>query len=172
MNRTVLTIGTLAGIAGVYYAALGRGHLAEIHALEREFGDSYSRYEQSDQQAQRTAELKACVRELEQWRDELAARTKAGASTAPLPATATALSGEGLTIDRAELLPADATVPIPHDRMRVVVTGTFADVFRAIGKLENGAPPARVTDLLLRGRPDSAALTGDLTIVRTGGALR
>ena len=172
MNRTVLTIATLAGIAAVYYAALGRGHLAEIRALEREFGDSYSRYDESDHEAQRTAELQACKRELEQWRDELAARTKGDPTAAPLAATTAALQSEGLKIERSELLPADASLALPHDRVRVVVSGTFADVFRAIGKLENGAPPARVTDLLLRGQPDSALLSGDLTIVRTGGAFR
>ncbi len=168
MNRTVLTIATLAGIAGAYYAVLGRGHLAEITALERRFGDAYNRYDAADREAQRTAELQQCARELENWRDELAARAAVDAAVAPLPAATAAFAAEGLTIERAELLPADTTLAMPHDRLRVVVAGSFASVFRAIAKLENASPTARVTELAIRGRPGANTLSGDLTIVRTG----
>jgi hypothetical protein len=169
MRRGLLTMVTLGGLAGAYYGTIGRHHHNEIARLNREIDAAYEAFERANAESAQTAALQQTVDHLEDWRITLRRRVQFDAAGSPaLLAVRTALEQAGLTVEQAETLPVEPALKLPHQRMRVAVSGTFGNVFVAVQGIENSTPPTRVTDLLVRNAAAPGRVRAELVIVRTG----
>ncbi len=165
MNRAVSTLVVLAGIAGCYFAVIGRGHFAELAALRAASLAAYDRFETADEETRREPELLACLQSLEQWRTDLRdSLTLVGEATSLMIAATDQLEKDGLVVERSDALAPDGAIARPHRRIRVVVNGTLAALFSAVRNLENAALPTRVTDLSLLTGADGSSVRGEMTI--------
>ena len=61
MNRRLLTVLTLSGLAIAYHGTLARVHHAHIADGQRELDDAYAEYEAATAEAMRTAALRQSV---------------------------------------------------------------------------------------------------------------
>ncbi len=166
MNRTLSSFALLAGIAGAYLVSLGRAHFAEIAAQRAAAQAAYERFDRGEAEMAREAELLACLRDLDHWRDQLRPNvTFAGEATSILLATTTQLENAGLVVERSEAMPPNTQLTRPHCRMHVTVSGRLASLFHAVCNLENAPLPTRVTDLTLQSGADSDSVRGEMTIV-------
>lgn len=169
MNRAVLTIVTLGGIAAAYFATVGRHHQAQIAAYNREIDDAYETFERANAEAAQTKTLLATVDTLELWQRELHTRLHFDpVANPPLLATKTVLEHAGLVVEQAETLSPDQALLRPHQRLRIVVSGPFGKLFAALRQLENSTPPTRVTELAVRPTADQVQVRAEFTVVRTG----
>lgn len=173
MSQGLWTFVALAALAGGYHALFGRSHLAAIATQHQRVEADYARRQAAEQQAERTERLQQCADALARWRAELAGKmAPRDPGTPPLVVTTRTLEQDRLVVERSEALPADATLALPHDRVRVAVSGRFADLFRAVLRMENSWPPARVVDLSLQSDAAGATVRGELTVVLMRGQPR
>ena len=105
-------------------------------------------------------QLEARVDEL---RDHL---TRDPAAPPFLLATSATLQSFGLETERAEILPDEQRPPLSHERMHLVVSGAFRDLFRFVQHVENSRPPSRVTALSVHATPVVGVVQADLFLVR------
>lgn len=167
MRQAGWTLGLLGGLAGAWFATLGRGHLAEIGRLHAGIDASYREVEATEQmQAEARLQQQRHDRLL-QWHAELQTRLRLDPVTRPpLFLTTAALERAGLAIESADVLADEAGLDLPHQRQRLVVSGRFADLFQALAGLEHGAPPARLLELRLRGN-GNGRVRAECTLLRT-----
>jgi hypothetical protein len=119
MNRTMSSFAMLAGIAGAYLLSLGRAHLAEVDAQRAASLGAYQRFERSEAEAAREAELLDSLQILEGWRDELRPTlTLAGEATSFLLAITSQLRSDGVVVERSEAMSPDSRLPRPHAACR------------------------------------------------------
>lgn len=170
MNRALVSIATLGGIAVAYYATVGRYHQLQIDAHNREIDLAYAAFEHANAEAAQAPALESAVATLEQWRDELRSQLHFDPVTdPPLLQIKQMLEQAGLTV-AAETLGTSPELRLPHQRLRIVVTGSFADLFTALQRLENSTPPTRVRELSVKPSGDQAKVRAEFVVVRTGGA--
>ncbi|MBL9079443.1 MAG: hypothetical protein JNL08_18215 [Planctomycetes bacterium] len=171
MNRRLLAALTLAAIPATYYATLGRHHHARIAASHAELDAAYAEYDAATEEAARAASLQRDVDELQRWHDQLRARLRFDPVADPaVLAIRPLLQQAGLAVLQAETIGDNGRWSMPHERVRVVVTGRFGDLFAAVQQLENATPPTRVTSLNVRANADQTTVRAELEIARTGGA--
>lgn len=168
MNHTTGTFLVLTGLVGVWFAVFGRGHLAAIAAHRATMNAAYDRYERVELETAQATLLERADAELSRWRDELDGQLTAAGKPPLLLATTSALKADRLTVERAEAINADPGLG-PNQRVRVAITGTFADLFRAVTNVENSLPPTRVTELTVQAGTDGTSVRGEMIVVRTGG---
>lgn len=169
MNRGLLTLLTLGGIAGAYWGTLGHRHQRQIDALNLEIEAAYAAFERANSESAQAATLQASVDTLSQWQQDLATRLHFDPVANPaLLELKPAFERGGLTVVRAESLSVDTGLRLPHERMRFLVTGTFADLFGVLHRLENTTLPTRVTELGIKAATEPGRVSAEVTIVRTG----
>jgi hypothetical protein len=171
MNRTAWTLASLAGLAGGYYLAIGRLHQTELSSLRRGIDAAYTEYDLAEAESVRAIPLQQVVDDLGHWQAELQTRLdKGGNATPPLLAVRATFLAQGLAVERSEALPGDTSLPMRHQRLRLVVAGSFPGLFEAIRQLEDAAPPARVTELRVTRTAGTGRIRAEMTIVRTEGS--
>jgi hypothetical protein len=169
MNRIVLSIVTLGGIAGAYYATVGRHHQSQIAAYNREIDAAYEAFEHANAEVAQTQALQDTVDTLELWQGDLRSQLRFDAvASPPLLLIKALLEKSGLTIEQAETLAPNAALLWSHQRLRIVATGTFANLFAALQQLENSAPPTRVSEFVVRPTNDQGRVRAEFVVVRTG----
>ena len=169
MNRLVLTIVTLGGIAAAYYATVGRHHQAQIEACNREIDAAYEAFELANAEALQTKALQTAVDALELWQADLHTQLRFDpVGNPPLLAIKAMLEQAGLVVDQAETLAGNQNLARPHQRLRIVVSGPFGNLFTALRRLENSTPPTRVTELSVRPAGDQIQIRAEFTVVRSG----
>ncbi|MBL8728005.1 MAG: hypothetical protein JNM25_06215 [Planctomycetes bacterium] len=169
MNRIVLSIVTLSGISVAYYATVGRHHQAQIAACNREIDAAYDAFDRANSEAAQTQSLQDTVATLELWQTELGAQLRFDpVASPPLLLIKALLEQAGLTIEQAETLSPNPALTLAHQRLRIVATGPFGNLFAGLQRLENSAPPTRVTDLVVRPTNDEVQVRAEFVVVRTG----
>ncbi|MBL8755703.1 MAG: hypothetical protein JNK15_20575 [Planctomycetes bacterium] len=168
MNPTATTSILFTGVVAAWFAAFGYRHFAALDSLRLELAGCYARAEASEAEIERGALLARCAEDLDTWDRELAPLLRRPTDASPLLLAAqTAMKADGLAIERAEALSPDTSWKRPHERIRAAVTGTFGQVFQALTRLENTAPPTRVVEFTLQSSPDGATVRAELVVVRT-----
>jgi hypothetical protein len=167
MNGTATTSILFTGVVAAWFAAFGYRHFAALESLHGELTGCYARAEAAEAELERATVLTHCTDELDTWERELAPLLRNRADAPLLLAAQTSLKAAGLSIERAEAVATDAALKRPNERIRVLVSGTFGQVFGALNHLENEAPPTRVTEFTLTAPPDGSAVRADLLVVRT-----
>ncbi|MFY9344939.1 MAG: hypothetical protein WAT39_20770 [Planctomycetota bacterium] len=165
MNHATCSFLVLAGLAGAWYAVCGRGHFAAIAERRAAMADAYARFERAELAADEIGLLEQADAELEAWREELAI---GGTGEAPAPlllAAANDVKACGLAVEGVEAMPADQGLG-PNQRVRLAVSGTFANLFRALVAIENSTLPTRVTELNVHAAADSDKVRSELVVVR------
>lgn len=169
MNRIVLTIVTLGGIAAAYYATVGRHHQSQIAAYNREIDVAYEAFERAANEATQTQALQDTVDTLRLWQADLRSQLVFDpVANPPLLLIKAMLEESGLTIEQAETLAANAAMSLPHQRLRIAARGTFPSLFAGLQQLENSAPPTRVSELVVRPSSDQVEVRAEFVVVRTG----
>jgi hypothetical protein len=171
MNPTTGTFLVLTGLVGAYFVVFGRAHLSAIAGHRAAMTAAYDRFERVELETAQATLLERADAELDRWRDDLDAQLGAAGAPPLLLATTSALKADRLTVERAEAVNPDPSLG-RNQRVRVAVTGTFADLFRAVTNIENSLPPTRITELTVQAATDGTSVRGDLLVVRTGGPAR
>ncbi len=168
MSPTATTYVLFTAVAATWFVVFGLGHFRDLDRLHAELDGCYARAEAADAEIERASVLARLSTDLESWDQTLAPLLQRRADAPPLLLAAQSLLRDcGLSIERAESMPSEPTMKRPNERIRAVVTGAFGQVFDAVARLENGAPPTRITDLTLQAVPEGNAVRVDLVISRT-----
>ncbi len=167
MNANVVTSALLLGLVLAWYAGFGHRRLAAIAGHNAELAAAYSKADQIEAETTHAPVLQRCADELDAWTQDLTPRLQRSPKQPELLfAVQTQLQASGLHLDRIDNLAADQALGLPNARVRVMVTGTTQQLFRAIADLENSEPPTRVTEIATQRSPDGVRLLGDMTVVR------
>lgn len=169
MNRTLLTIVTLGGIAGAYYATVGRHHQLQIATYNREIDAAYEAFERANGEATQTQALQDTVDTLRLWQADLRSQLRFDpVANPPLLQIKAMLEESGLTIEQAETLAPQTALALPHQRLRIAARGPFPSLFAGLQHLENSVPPTRVSELVVRPGSDQAQVRAEFVVVRAG----
>ena len=168
MNRTTATFVVFVGMLAAYHALIGRRHLAEIAAGNAELAAAYARYDAAEEEAATELRLQADADRLHALQQRLLPPLAASADgSAPLLLASEGLVRDGLRVERTEAMPPDPSLPRPNARIKLAVSGPFAQFFAALQNLENSLPPTRVTELTLVAGPGPGEVRGEMVVVRT-----
>lgn len=169
MNRGLLTLLTLGGIAAAYWVTFGFHHQRQIDALNLEIEAAYAAFERANAESAQAATLQASVDTLGRWQRELSTRMHFDPVADPaLLELKARFEGGGITVEKAETLPGDLSLQLPHQRMRFLVGGTFGNLFQALHRLENSTLPTRVTELSVSTANEPGRVRAEMTVVRVG----
>lgn len=167
MNANVVTSALLLGLVVAWYAGFGHRRLAAIAGHHVELAAAYGKADQVEAETTHGPVLQRCADELDAWAQDLTPRLQRSSKQPELLlAVQSQLQASGLHVDQIDNLAADQTLGLPNARVRVLVTGTMHQLFRALADLENCEPPTRVTELATQRNADGVRLRGDLTVVR------
>jgi hypothetical protein len=166
MKGVLLPTLLLSALPAVYYAALGRSHVAEIDRLQARIARAYDGVEPTEHQHARERELGETMERLATWREELRRHLTLSPGQAPflLRASAT-LRRHRVDAEHAEILSDGAHAPFETQRIRFLVSGRFADLLACVRDLETGSPPCRVTELDIQPAQETGRIRASLSLV-------
>lgn len=168
MNHHLATGALLVGLAAAWYAGFGHRRFAAIAAHQAAIATAYQRAERVAAEAAVASDLEHTAAQLQDWSAQLLPRLRLDPQQPGLLLRAqNLLKANGLQIERVDNLPAEASLGRPNARIHARVTGTDAQLFRAIIELENASPPTRITELSWQRHGAGSGVRGELTVVQT-----